>query len=335
MATTRAALPYGAVMATGGAAQLAASSGLHPLAVPLLWLTVAEAVALPLVGTLRRGSLGAGLRALSGSAAPGDFTVPVGLAVIGSGLAKLETGPVIYGASVALTLAWVSTIVLMVRVVLAVAARRAGIEPVNGAWFLVPASLLADAVGTATIAQRPTTWGRVGLGWLALVGCGIGVATYLVVVGLAAWRVGRLGTRGTERAPWWVSAGCGGLAAASVGQVARAVQPEVTGVHTHWFAAVAMVVWVVGSALMVPVLAGSLSFLLHLRHLQGSPPWPPTFSTGVYALGTGQVGRLWHLQLISDLGRGAGLATVLLWLATAALHLAFFARRLRPQEQLG
>ncbi len=52
----------------------------------------------------------------------------------------------------------------------------------------------------------------------------------------------------------------------------------------------------------------------------GPAPWPPTFSTGVYALGAGQVGRLLQLPSITTVGDLTGLATVALWAATTGLH---------------
>jgi tellurite resistance protein TehA-like permease len=94
------------------------------------------------------------------------------------------------------------------------------------------------------------------------------------------------------------------------------------------FASAVLVLWAVGSALVVPVVVGSLVYLRRLRRLHGSPPWPPTFSTGVYALGADQAGRLGHLQAISAVGRAAGLATVVLWFVTAGLYLAYLSRRL-------
>jgi tellurite resistance protein TehA-like permease len=79
---------------------------------------------------------------------------------------------------------------------------------------------------------------------------------------------------------------------------------------------------------MVPVVAGSLAHLWRLRRPRGLPPWTPTFSTAVYALGAEQAGRLTGLEAVSRLSTAAGLATVVLWLITAGLHLAAIGRRI-------
>lgn len=166
---------------------------------------------------------------------------------------------------------------------------------------------------------------RVPVEWLALVGCGAGVVGYGLVLALAAWRVRRAGVGGAPRAPWWVSAGCGGLAAASLGQVSRVSPAGLGSAAGHGFTTAAVALWAVGSALLVPVVVGSLAYLWKLRRLEGSPPWPPTFSTGVYALGAAQAARLGQLHAVGFVGGSAGLATVALWLATAALWLALVA----------
>lgn len=335
-------------MATGGASQLARLTALRPLAVPLLWLTVAELVAIPALGLLRRRPAGAAalrpvrlvrpvrpLRAVPAERLFGDFTVPLGLAVTGTGLAGLGTGAALAGALCAVILAWVLTLAMAARVGMPVAARLpVVVAALDGTWFLAPAALLADAIGTVAVTARLPAPARPALGWLALAGCGLGVAGYGLALALAAVRVRQAGVRDAARAPWWISAGCGGLAAASVGQLAG-VTPAGPGsaAAARAFAAAALVSWAAGTAVLVPVVIGSLAYLRRRRRAGGPPPWPPTFSTGVYALGADQAGRLAHVQAISALGRAAGLATVALWFATSGLYLAYLSRRgrrLRP-----
>ncbi|MGH9055924.1 MAG: hypothetical protein ACRDYY_08710 [Acidimicrobiales bacterium] len=322
----RSAMPFGAVMATGGASQLARSDALHAMAVPLLWLAVAEIGAITLLGLLRCRSLDATVTELPGSTRPaerfGDFTIPVGLAVTGTGLAALGTPKTLGCALCATALAWVTTMAVAGQVAMPVAVRRPGVVAVDGAWFLAPAALLADAVGTAVVVHRLPVPMRLSVEWLALVGCGVGIVGYGLVLALAALRVRRAGIGRAPRAPWWVSAGCGGLAAASLGQVSAVSPAGLGSAAGRGFTTAAVVAWAVGSALLVPVVAGSLAYLWNLRRLQGSPPWPPTFSTGVYALGSSQAGRLGHLHALGLVGGSAGLATVALWLVTAVLWLA-------------
>ncbi len=320
-------------MATAGASQLSGLTPLRPLAFPLLCLAIAEAALIPVLGALARRCAGdCRLRLLPGVPAEGlfgDFTVPVGLAVIGTGLARIGTGPAVGAALGATALAWVTTLALVGRVVAPVAVRRPGLAGVDGAWFLGPAALLADAMAVAAIQPRVRALGP-GLTWLALVTCALGVVAYAFVLSLATLRVSRAGMGGTARSPWWISAGCGGLAAACVGRVAQVAPGGVAprgGVGPAGFAAAALALWAIGTALLVPVLAGSLAYLARWLRPHGSPPWPPTFSTGVYALGAIQAGRLGHLRAVSSLGRAAGLATLGLWAVTAAMHAAWAARR--------
>jgi hypothetical protein len=319
-------------MATGGASHLAGSAGLHPLVAPLLWLTVAEAGAIPLLGIGRRRSVARALRSLL---APGDaaysfgrFTIPLGLAVVGAGLAR-GSGPAWVLGCVAVGLAWLTTIAFAVWVMAPVLSRRWGTAAVDGGWFLAPAAVLGDAIGTTAVFWHAPAGVRHGLGWLAVIACGLGVLGYLVVVGAAAARVARAGLCGTSLSPWWISAGCGGLAAGAIGQVAT-VAP--VGGLGGVYRVSALVVWSIGSALLLPVLSGSIAYVPRLRRLRPSPPWPPTFSTAVYALGAIQTAALWRIHAIDVLGHAAALATVALWLATATLYLLLTPRRLQARR---
>lgn len=334
----RSALPYAVVMATGGTSNLARSSVAHPLATPLLLLAVAEVVAVPVVGLVRRRSAGGGVWQPAPSTPAeqlfGDFTIPVGLAVVATGLVALGNRQTLDVALFSLTLGWVSTVAVSARVATPMVGRPPGVAGVDGTWFLAPAALLADAVATAAVVPRCGGSVRSGLGWLALAACALGVAGYVLTVVVAAVRVRRIGVGNTPQAPWWISAGCGGLAAAAVGRVA-AVSPVggASAAAGDGYAFAALALWAVGSALLVPVVAGSLVHLLRLRRPLGAPPWPPTFSTGVYALGAAQAGRLGHLPVVTAVGQVAGSATVALWLVTAGLYLAYVSRSLRPRHR--
>lgn len=250
--------------------------------------------------------------------------------MIGVGFATLGTTPASDAGAIVVALAWAITFFLVARVLVPAAARPPGSVAVDGTWFLAPAAFLADAIGTRAVTPAFPGWVHAGLGWLALVGCGVGFVGYFAVVALAAWRVVRAGVRAQRQAPWWISAGCGGLAAAALGEVQRAsLLPGATG----GYELAALAVWAAGSVLLVPVLAGSISFLARLRRLGGSPPWPPTFSTAVYALGATQAGRLAGLPEITRVGEVAGVATVVLWLVTAALYGAGLARRVTSHHR--
>ncbi|MGH2447411.1 MAG: hypothetical protein ACRDFS_02230 [Chloroflexota bacterium] len=48
----------------------------------------------------------------------------------------------------------------------------------DGAWFLAPAALLADAISTAVVVHRLPVPMRLPTEWLPLVGCGVGIVGY-------------------------------------------------------------------------------------------------------------------------------------------------------------
>lgn len=304
-APVRERMPYAMVMATGAAAALAGACGLRPLADPLLWLALAQAAGIPLLA-LRGGRLPVVGRF-------GLFTVPIGLAVLGTGLAGWPGAAARDAALTAVCLAWLLTVAVMARIT------RGGlpdVRAVSGVWFLAPAALLADAAATAALLPRLPDALTPAAHWAAWTGCGLGVACYPLLVLAAALRVRRTGL-GSPRAPWWISAGCGGLAAATLGRM-TAVSP----VHTHAWGRAALAVWCVGTLLLLPVLIGSVRHLLTLRRPWGPVVWPPTFSTGVYALGSHQAGRLTHLPAVTTVGTLAAAATLALWTATTLLRAA-------------
>ena len=312
---SRSSLPFGAVMATGAASQLAGSAKVGWLGAPLL--LVAMAIALTVIGL--------GMRAPSRSAhypaaRLGDFTIPIGLAVIGNSVAQFG-GPVLaLGAAVIVASAWAYTGLLVFSVVLPLLSPKPGLQAVDGTWFLAPAALLADGIGVASVAVRlPRPFAL--LGWLAFASVTAGVVGYLVVAGLAVARVARHGLAGAPSAPWWIAAGCGGLSAAALGR-SSAVFPAGHGAELlHAFGVAALALWMVGTAALLPVLAGSIRYGVGVRRLAGRPPWPPAFSTGVYALGAGQVSRLLGVPVIAAVAAAAAVATLFFWLFTVAAHL--------------
>lgn len=327
------ALPYGAVMATGAASALAGPAGLGFLRVPLLSLGLAAGFFIavsPTVGHRRRRQTPKAQK--TDRPAPsrmGEFSIPVGLAVLGGGLARLP-GPVALGAAAfAVGAAWVATVLLGVMLLLPLVGRWPGSTSVDGAWFLVPAALLADAAGVAGLVAHSPPQAVRALGWVVFCATCVGAAGYLAVGGLAALRVALIGVGVRPLAPWWIAAGCGGLTAAAVGR-ASAVSPFGTSpANAHAFGWVALAFWAVAGAILLPVLAGSIRFLAGLRHPGGHPPWPPTFSTGVYALGAAQAGRLLDLAAVTTVADFAAAATLALWALTVVGRLPALRASLR------
>lgn len=312
----RPGLPYGAVMATGAASDLAGRAGLGFIRLPLLWLTVTVALAVPAWRAARQLREGADIALPRPPRARlGVFTVPIGLAVIGGGLAQLDEPAAQLGALCAVSLAWAATMALIVVVLVPMAASWPGTQAVDGTWFLAPAALLADAIGVAGIVGRSTATPAQLLGWLALMATGLGALGYVVVAVLAIARLAAGGLAGSARASWWIAAGCAGLTAAALCRTSE-IGPVHGSAVTPWLAGTAVVFWGAGSLALIPVVIGSARFVAQ-RRLHGPIPWPPTFSTGVYAIGAAQVGRLAGLPAVTTLSGIAAAATVVLWVFSA------------------
>lgn len=304
----RSPLPYGVVMATGGTAHLAGSVGLRALTTPLLALAVAAAIVIPVRAGYWERSI---RRAFLGRWSPGDFTVPLGTAVAAVGLAS-EGGALRDGvAPIIVALSWVTTVVVAARLAATV---RPQLRDVDGSWFLAPAAALGAALATgAAIDSVPL---HPVARCAALIAAAIGVVSYLAVIALAGLHLARHGLRGAPKAPWWISAGCGGLAAATTGQVADTgpVRIPAEGVQ-----ALVVGLWVVACLALIPIVVASTTHLVRIRRPHGKPPWPPTFSTAVFALGTLEAARWSGSSALEQMGRIAGWVTVALWCATVVL----------------
>lgn len=222
----------------------------------------------------------------------------------------------------------------------------------DGRWFLGPASLLAIALGLA-VSAKPIWHGSAHSVALAAAGLWwLGTLAYLGTVTLSALRVRRYRLEGAPRAPWWIAAGCGGLTAGSAGGVLHALAAK--GVDSRKTAdllfakgvpalhrAIAwggFLAWIIGSAIGVAVILLSCLWLWNKLALASraalsprkateatsdaplvpyqAPPWAPTFSTGVYALGTLAVASITKVAFFHGFGRGADGATIVIWAAS-------------------
>lgn len=335
-------LPFGAVMATGAASQLTDLAGIGFWSMPLLWLTIAVAGLVTGSGLVRLVRRHGAPAPRAAHARFGQFTIPVGLAVIGVGLAQVSGSAAFVGAVVATALAWGATILLTVVVAIPAVAPRSGtsgspqapgILGINGVWFIAPAAYLAGAAGTAGLAHRLAGPAAGAVGRLAVVGCGIGVVTYVVAIVLTGARVRARGLAGAPRVAWWIVVGCGGLAADALGHVGG-VAPSGPFGAGGVFGWAAVGCWVVATIVLLPVGAESLRYLLRLRRLSLGPPWPPAFSTAVYALGTAQVGVLFGQPWAAGLARVAAIETLVVWAVTGALRVGGLAVHLRPRRHL-
>lgn len=326
-AALRAGLPFGAVMATAGASALAGQCGVAPLTRPLLSLAILQALWVSIRGIARhRTEFRIGWRAwwAVGPAHEhsGVHTVPLGLAVITSGLltvpAAAATRWPLLVAEILLVVVWVSTVMAVSRFAWSLAVRGLDLCSLDGTWFLVPAVLLGAAIATDRLAvQLVQRWSE-ALRLLADASVGFGWFGYWALAALAGVRVWRHGLVGAARAPWWIAMGCAGLAAAALGQV---LQNRPHGLPEQWLADAIVMSVSAAILLSVPVVLLSVRFLLWQRRLRGAGSWPPTFSTAVFAFGALQGARVLHASALGALGSGAAYATLLFWCMTTAWNL--------------
>lgn len=321
-------------MATAGAAALAEPRGLDWLTAPLLALAIAHAAwlaatAVPPHRNTWRALPTWLLTVRHPREHSGAHTVPLGLAIIASAMAglgfaggRLVAAPWLSGAF--LLLAWLAGGVCIGRFELAVFRHPRHVTDVDGAWFLVPAVPLGLAIATADVAAHATGMPHAAFVWLALVAGVVGWISYWLVAAAAGRRVYKHGLGLPPRAPWWIAMGCAGLAAAALGKVLDTTAwpstlqtPATFGILIAAFSAL---------ALMLPVTALSLRFLLRDCRCRNAAAWPPTFSTAVFALGCLAAGVTRHVAWWHGLGLAGGYATLMLWAATLGWNIS---RRLR------
>jgi tellurite resistance protein TehA-like permease len=311
-------------MATAGASVLAGPCGWPSLAVPLLGLAIVQAAWLPIAGLLRHGTElrlgGAGWWTIGPAQEhSGIHTVPLGLAIIASGLFTLsarEPGSwPLLPAEMCLGLTWLTTLSCIGRFGGSLAARGFSLKSLDGTWFLVPAVLLGTGIATeAMIPHCAPRWAGV-LAAAALSGVLLGWAVYCMLAVTALARLYRHGLDGAPLAPWWIAMGCAGLAAAALGRV---LEGEALGSPLRTFLSAAAVSSAdVAVVLCVPVLVGGTWFLLRRCRYRAAAAWPPTFSTAAFALGCLQAGAVAPSQALRTLGIAAGDATLLFWAVTS------------------
>lgn len=331
----RRGLPYGAVMATAGAAVLAGRCGLPILVAPLLAIAAAWALWLLIAGVrVHRCEFALGWRPWFEigftDEHSGIHTVPLGVAVMAGGLADLATegavrSVLLPAAAAGLALAWLLTLVCSARFALALAKYRFDLAAVDGAWFLVPAAALGSALTTLQLAPLLAGGWELALQWLAVVAAIIGSLGYVAVAAVAAVRLWRLGMQGVPKSPWWIAMGCAGLAAAALGGVVEASVPGVAAWHATLVLAL-LGLETLAVALCIPVLVGSVWFLLYECRFRAAAAWPPTFSTAVFALGGLWAGEVLRSPVLHAIGLIAGLVTLVFWVVTAVWNTGVWAR---------
>lgn len=323
----RGGLPFGAVMATAGASALAGRCALVPLVRPLLGLAILQAGWVTARAVARWGA-DSPLRWRSRWALgpahehSGFHTVPLGLAVIASGLLALGAAAAtrwpLLCAGICLGAAWLTALIAVARFGGSLAVRGIDLHQLDGTWFLVPAVLLGAAIATDRLAAQVEGQWVDALRVLAAGSAVLGWFGYWVLAVLAGLRIRRHGLGTGALAPWWIAMGCAGLAAAALGQVLHN-RPQ--GLPAQWLTDGTAMSVSAAILLSVPVLLLSARFLLLQCGFRAAAAWPPTFSTAVFAFGALQAGQVLHMTLLSTLGVGAAYATLLFWCVTAVWNL--------------
>lgn len=323
-------------MATAGTSAVAAQWDLHILATALLGLAILQGIWVLIRGIwshraeLRLGGpswwpIGSAHEHTDG------HTIPLGLAVIVTGLTRLEAGGVTapWLLLVGLALVWLISILCIGRFLWSLASHGFRLSTVDGKWFLVPAALLGTGITTQQAATNMASWNATLLPLTAFTSVLLGWFGYWAVTLAVCVRIRRCGLGGVAQAPWWIAMGCAGLATAALGHV-------MTGAATEWWShhILVMAMLVTGSfavILCVPIIGGSIRFLLRQCRFRGQAVWPPTFSTAVFALGCLQTGATLSSPAFRYLGLGAGLVTLTFWAVTMAWNAkCTFAEYARP-----
>lgn len=320
-------------MATGAASQLAGACGVPAAAAPLLWLAVAQAAWIGGRAVARgRGRVPSPLAPGEPGARAGLLTVPLGLAVTTAGLAARHEALPSVLALAGLAVTWLSAVVFGLGFAAAAAGRHAaggrGLADLDGSWFLAPAVLLGGAIATVSCLPQAVAAAALLRG-LALTATAAGLAGYWAILAAAAVRIGRHGPGGAPAVLWWISAGCGGLAAAAAVRVLGAADGRWPPALDGGLRAAAALTLLAAAVVLVPVLALSIRFLAGKRPVMRPVPWPPAFSAGVIALGALGAGHALALPAVAVAGRAAGVATLTLWALTTAWNAAVLGRGLR------
>lgn len=293
-------MPYGVVMATGGASAAAGFCGMPVTGLSLTGLAMVQA--LWIAGWMARDRVSVQRWRF------GLFTVPLGLAVIAQQLQALAPT----AGDVILTLSWSTAVVLGCWGVACRFIARASFAKADGTWFLAPAALLGAAAATAVGAhsQWPIR--------VAVVACLAGAAGYGAVILACVPRLPACGADGSPKAPWWIAAGCGGLAADALGRVAGMVA---TGNMQHLLDGLVVVVWAAGTVLLAAVLLGTAFHVWHRARGPWACVWTPVFSTAVYAAGTAVFASLTRSHAMQVFATAAAGATLVLWAVNSGLWL--------------
>jgi len=299
---------FNVVMATAIVSIASHDAGLKAVSLLLLGLAVLAFVPLaaldlgrarhPLVLLHRAGFPGQGFPAFGFVA----DTCVLGARLVGLGAAMRAVACALLAAG---ALVWVAILVALARHL----AGRARLRRARGEWLLA----VVATEGMAILASELTAAGYPGALRQAAVGLwALGIAMCVVLEGLLALRVGRVGLKPRQLTPdWWIVMG----APAIIGLASAEVHPAVGDAA----AAAALVAWGVASV-TIPVLVAGEAWKARRR---GTVPrftparWTMVFPLGMYSSMSQAAGHVLGLHWMAALGRWWLVVGVGAWLAVA------------------
>lgn len=314
-------------MATGAAAQITRNFQLHFYAKWLVIIAFAEALfitvskiysfrtrhskrQIPTVGknTSRESEVTSGL-----------FTIPLGLAVISTGLISTELNPLLQLGYATFFACCASYAVLLFQILVVQRCNKIAIQNVDGGLFLIPAAGFGIGITLVVLVPRipPQISGPVAVASITLVT--FSTLGYFYVIVLSALGIRRFALSSTRKVLWWIGAGCGGLGALSTAKQLALRTIEISPTLQHLLRILALTMWSLGTLILIPIALLSIQYLFRLENFPKNAPWPPTFSTAVYALGTITASQLIHSQAVHLIGVAASIITLLLWSCTVML----------------
>lgn len=309
-------------MATAALSQISKLIGFKIAVKPFVWLAVVEvamitAFRIPKIRFGFRVNPKASPTKLEYRFNPGVFTIPVGISVTAAGVLQNYPGDLaILGISLYI-IAWLIEIGLLFD--LGKHLKALELSEIDGGWFLIPASFLSLGATSLLSAFRLGQSYHHLLYWTGLTSSIIGLVGYYLVMALALARLLYRGFPKSHAVLWWISAGCAGLSSFALAKQLSPLHISLNNTFRQVLRLTDTLTWSIGLLLILPIVLMSLIHLLHLKHFPKSIPWPPTFSTAVFALGSFATGALVGSNLLHDLGVITGTIALIMWATTVIL----------------
>lgn len=315
-------LPYGSVMASGGASAVAAACNVDFLILPLLIVSVLQAL---WIARTDRDELQvkALRRRWSSPSLPGRqvglHTIPLGLAVITLGFMSwaLNSGSLVVKtvAILLFALMWIAEITMLWRFIKSLKSSDVALKTIGGAWFLVPAGLLGVAMATLDFNNKILPATNFVVYNVAALAALLGWILFLIFSGYASLRVLKFGLQDSGEVFWWIWMGCAGLSVAAFGNFVSPILTDGLWVNALFYG-LATAASLIAIILCVPVYIKSVLFLFTKCSFKDAASWPPTFSSAVFCFGMLEAAQLFSSMFFYWIGFASGILTLVFWVVT-------------------